>query len=48
MDDPRDLKNIFFALLLVAALAVIAGAGLKDCDDLERGNDETVESASEE
>ena len=48
MDDPRDLRNIFSTLVIVAALAIIAGAGLKDCDDLERGNDETVESASEE
>ena len=48
MDDPRDLKNIFFALVLVAALAIIAGAGLKECDDFEGGKDETVESASEE
>lgn len=47
MDDPRDLKNIFFALVLVAALAIIAGTGLKECDDMERGNDETIESASE-
>lgn len=47
MDDPRDLKNIFFALVLVAALAIIAGTGLKECNDLKGGNDETVEIASE-